>query len=172
MSVSAGDVLAPPIGDPPGPGWKWDGRQWCRPLDVVLPGLLAAQAPKLKAPLTSYERQTNAVKAIQRKVIRKAARIVECALAAGEIDDQGKDVETGLRPKGWSPKKLNVAMDARRTLKDRPYYLEVANRNHETHQRLEAARERPEVPQLNASVMQVNISQHVYQVLELPPEGK
>lgn len=168
MSDDAPTVLSPPIGDPPAQGWTWDGEKWCAPKNVELPGLLALNAPRLKAPLTNYERGVNAAKAIQRKVIRKAAKTVEYALSGADIDDDGRDVETGTRPKGWSARKLNVAMDARRTLKDRPYYLEVAARNHETHQRLEAARERPEVPALNAAVAVVNVQQHVYQVLELP----
>jgi hypothetical protein len=90
---------------------------------------------------------------VRERVRRKVTRISEYALAGAEIDDEGE------APADWNKTKARVARDARRPVKDRPYYLEASFKLAEAFVKADAGRQ---TPSLNAEVMNVYVDQRVY----------
>lgn len=117
-----------------------------------------------------------AAKRIDRKLRRKVERIALHELAASEIEDFEVD-ENGQpvpvkRPEGWSETKFRIAKDGRKPKRDRPGYLDSAQRILSSYQAQDAAKQATEAPALNVvyvAKVEVNNS-YAYPVQEISDE--
>ena len=103
------------------------------------------------------------IRKVDERIRRNAQKVVDKAMLAARLDDDGlpvdgSEVDAKGKPKGWSGVAYNVARDARKPLKQQPGYLAMAGRILDTYKKAEA-NEKP-APELNAGV--VYIQQNVY----------
>lgn len=91
-------------------------------------------APKLKK--TRKEREMERIGQLETQIWASASRILQHALCAADVPDDGK------RPEGWSDRKWRTARDARENRREIPGYVEFAARVVESFKRSEALKQR------------------------------
>jgi hypothetical protein len=107
-----------------------------------------------------------AVRAVERKVIRKMRRLIEeGAINASLINDDGLD-DQGSEVL-LSEQKKRIARDLRKSKRHAPVYLEIYNRRVESAERVDAMRGQDRQP-LNIGVV-VQVALPEYPVLQLEP---
>lgn len=89
------------------------------------------------------------------RIRRKATDIVLSALRAPDLADLPPDAHANP-PKGWTKKALRIAADATNSMKAAPAYLGMAQRIVESYKKAE--NDRPQAPQLNAEIVQVQVN--------------
>lgn len=103
--------------------------------------------------------QEMALRLTERKVIRRAQKIIEQGiLDAACINDDGTD-DDGVQL--FAGKRKRVAMDLRETARNKKAYLEFALRRIEGAEKIEAAREQAPKYQLNNCVV-INVTPREY----------
>lgn len=111
--------------------------------------------------LTRQERNLAVVQRADERLKRKTAEIMSFQADAADLTDAGLyidprvDLENDGRPKGWSPRRWNVARDSRKPEREQPGYLARATRVFESYRR-GVETEKP-APILNVAV-QVNVT--------------
>jgi len=115
--------------------------------------------PESKA-LTRAERNLAVVQRADERLKRKTAEIMSFQADAADIDDNGLPVDPKAeledgRPKGWSPRRYNVARDSRKPEREQPGYLARATRVFESYRR--GIEPEAKAPVLNVAV-QVNVT--------------
>ncbi len=112
--------------------------------------------------LTRAERNLAVVQRADERLKLKTAEVMSYQADAADLDDNGVPVDPELarsmvdgRPKGWSPRRYNVARDSRKPEREQPGYLARATRVFESYRRGVEA-EKP-APVLNVAV-QVNVT--------------
>ncbi len=127
---------------------------------------------KALAPLDPVPEATQADKAAlrvvegkERLIIRRLRRIVEQgALDGSHIDDDGPAPVVPEGQKPWTPDRLRVARDMRKSKRNAPVYLEHAQRAVEKHDDRQAVQQVP--TQLNVGVINI-VQARVYPAIEL-----
>ena len=108
-------------------------------------------------------RRINATFDRSRAIVHGALRAPEISEEDIQQDEHGKLII----PRGWSKAELQSAIDARKSRRDAPVYLDIAQKVVELEARLEASRQQP--TQLN--VGSVNIVQPPsYKVIDVTPK--
>lgn len=120
-----------------------DEHQWGRPRQVV-----AGTKPGGGALSRLHRAQLDVVARADAKLRRKAAKVVAASARAAELDDEGRPVT--FAPEGFTPQEYNIAMDARKPMKQAPGYLAIMGRVFDSYARKDAAQEA--APQLNVAV--------------------
>ncbi len=110
--------------------------------------------------LTQRQRDLALVKRVDDKLKRKVTRIIDHALSGADIDDG-----VTAPPEGWSKTKFRVAQDARRPLRDRPYYLDLARSVKESYAKADS--NAPTSPSINATNVNVYVDQRSYEVKDV-----
>jgi hypothetical protein len=105
------------------------------------------------------ERANVAIAQMHAKVRKKSSKIVYYAMAGADIDDDSP------KPEKWTERKYRVAKDARKPLKERPIYIQIALENHKAYVAGDAHKEAQ--PQLNANVVNVYVDRRVYETKEV-----
>ncbi len=124
-------------------------------LKPVSDGLYLAPENKRKwAALSRGEKTLEDRKRIETRLSHRASQVVAYAIDGARIDDEGP------APASWNATHVRVARDARKPLKQRPYYLELAARASESFRKADSARDAS--PTLNASIIQIRVDQRVY----------
>lgn len=114
-----------------------------------------------------------AIAKVERKVIRKAMRVVEQgALDARTIDDDGLPVEV-LKPgdKPLSGKRLRVALDMRKPKRESPVYIDVLTRRLESAEKADAMSNQGSPVQLNVGTVNI-VQAPQYDVIDVTPGRK
>ncbi len=111
--------------------------------------------------LTRAERNLAVVQRADERLKRKTAEMMSYQADAADLDDSGMPVDPGVelvdgRPKGWSPRRYNVAKDSRRPEREQPGYLARATRVFESYRR--GAEPERHDPKLNVVAVTVNIT--------------
>jgi hypothetical protein len=88
-----------------------------------------------------------------------SSKIIKMALDGSRIDDDSP------KPAKWKDRHYRVAKDARKPLKERPIYLQIALDNHKAY--IAADSNKDMNPQLNANVVNVYVDQRVYDVKDV-----
>lgn len=105
------------------------------------------------------ERALIAVQRMHHRIRKKSTRILNYALSGAEIDDDSP------KPADWSETKYRVARDARKSLKERPIYIQLAAEQHKTY--VQADAQKDAAPSLNANVVNVYVDRRTYEVKEV-----
>lgn len=106
-------------------------------------------------------------KAVERRVIRRARKIIErgiedATMVTDEgVDDSGSEVLLDERRK-------RIAMDLRKSKRNAPIYLDIAARMIESHDKIEAARNHGPRTQLNNYTV-INFTPPTYETISLDP---
>lgn len=122
--------------------------------------------------LTPSERRLEVARRIDERVRLKASRVVEAAMAAAELNDDGTPVGLGADAPSQDTKQFRVAMDARKPQRDAPVYLTMARRVLDSYRAVEAAK--GPAPKLSAQV-NIFVSKDIaqaYPVIDVTPEEK
>ena len=81
------------------------------------------------------------------------------ALGGADIDDDSP------KPADWTDRQYRVAKDARRSLKDRPIYIQVALENHKSYIASDAVKEA--APALQAQLVNIYVDRRTYEIKEV-----
>jgi len=114
------------------------------------------------SPTSAAARHQSLIVRVDSRLERRSRQIMEHAMAAMDLDDEGKPVDPALKldaqgkPEGWSWRKYQVARDSRRPMKTEPGYLARAGRVFDAFQRAKASQ--PPAPQLNVAAIHVHIT--------------
>ena len=117
------------------------------------------------------EQGVQAIVRKERKVIRKARKVVERgALDATAIDDDGNPVAPGVL-EGWDARRMRVAQDMRKAKRQAPVYIDVLTKTLESHDKLEAERNKAAPVQLNIGTINLVKAEDrpQYQVIDIEP---
>mgnify|MGYP001559209808 CR=1 FL=1 len=113
----------------------------------------------------AVEKHMRFMERIDRKVQANATEVLAAALRAPEIGPHSP------KPEGWTAKEYRIAKDARRSKREAPEYLNIAQRTFETFKRKEMMAERQPAPVLNVETIQVAVSNtYNYEVLQVEGE--
>ncbi len=112
-------------------------------------------------------------KATERRVIRKARKIIERGIQdAASINDDGLDdsaADVLLDEHGRvDERRRRIAKDLRKPKRDAPMYLDVSVRMLESHDKIEAARNHGPRTQLNNYTV-INFTPPTYETISLDP---
>lgn len=130
--------------------------------------------------VSQADRDLAVVKRADDRLKRKTAEIMSYQADAADLDDNGMPVDPEAvlvdgRPKGWSPRRYNVARDSRKPEREQPGYLARATRVFESYRRGVEV-EKP-APKLLVAV-QVNVSPVAkaklasYRVIDVDADGE
>ncbi len=113
----------------------------------------------------AVEKHMRFMERLDRKVQQNATVVLAAALRAPEIGPHSP------KPEGWTAKEYRIARDARRSKREAPEYLNIAQRTFETFKRKEMMAERQPAPVLNVETIQVAVSNtYNYEVLQVEGE--
>ena len=131
----------------------------------LVPVELVSSQPARQRASRMAEKHLAFIQRVDRRVRKDASAVVEATFLAADIDDDSP------KPEGWTKRQYRIARDARRSKREAPEYLQVAQRVYSDFQRKDMMAERQPAPVLNVETIQVAVSNtYNYEVIDSEPE--